>query len=123
MRVGKHPRNRLLKGCVPLRGKTNDAGPGVSKLECSCFGLTECGPAFDWECYLRVLLAVSSWSPFALRRFHVDGDWLLEAEGKRSFRPEVDVPLAGEVGDCCSGSGANGTADECSFASACDRAD
>jgi hypothetical protein len=49
------------KNCRPIGMTTqeNCAGPFVSKLESSRFGLTGGGPAFDWECQLR---AVSSYS-------------------------------------------------------------
>src|SRR5260221_14531948 len=51
---------------------------------------------------------------------YLNGDWLVEAEGKWSFRPQVDISLTGEVGDGSSSPGANWAADESTFASARD---
>src|SRR5258708_1746666 len=60
----------------------------------------------------------SSQSCLQLAPGYLDGDWLLEAEGKWGFRPQVDISLAGKVGDCSSSTSANWAADESAFASA-----
>ena len=60
---------------------------------------------------------------FRLALVYVNGHWLLEPEGKRSFGPEVDIPFTCEVGDGSSSAGTHGAADECSFTTGCGHAD
>ena len=54
---------------------------------------------------------------------HVNGHWLLEPEGKRSFGPEVDIPFPCEVGDGSSSAGSRAAANEYPFATSRGHAD
>ena len=62
---------------------------------------------------MRARFLTGNASQELLALIHIDGNWLLESESKRSLGPEVDVPLTSEVGDGSAGTGASFTADWC----------